>query len=154
MKLPHSIKHQWTPLHFNKNIKMFSESHFIYTFFWWCFHKILTWIHLIFTFLGESCSVWSMFASIKTLRFEAACRYFEKPHAWVSIFTCSWQLLHAPEHVGSELLLKHGNDLAPAMWYQVMAIGSNVNKRKLASWRWPSEITQRLTCCGKHFRYC
>lgn len=66
--------------------------------------------------------------------------------------------IHAPEHVGSEILLKHvitGNDLAPAMWYHAMAIGSNVNnKRKLASWRWPRSITQRLTCCGKHFHYC
>lgn len=109
-------------------------------FFWggWSFHKILTWIHLIFTFLGESCSIWSMFTSIEMLLLEAACRSFESPHAWVSIFTFSWQLLHSPEHAGFKLLLKHaitGDDLTPTMWCQVMAIGSNVNKRKLASWR-------------------
>lgn len=66
------------------------------------------------------------------LLLKAACRSFERPHAWVSIFKFSWQLLHSPEHAGSKFLLKHvitSNDLAPAMWCQVMASESNVNKR-------------------------
>lgn len=46
-----------------------------------CFYKILTWTHLIFTFLGESCSVWSMFTSVEMLLLKAACRSFERPHA-------------------------------------------------------------------------
>lgn len=102
------------------------------------FYKILTWTHLIFTFFGESYLIWGMFTSVEMLLLKAACRSFESPHAWISIFKFSWQLLHSPEHAGSKFLLKHvitSNDLAPAMWCQVMASGGNVNKRKLASWR-------------------
>lgn len=122
-----------------------------------CLHKILTWIHLIFTFLRKSCSIWSIFTSAEMLLFEAACRSFERPHAWVSIFKFSWQLLHSPEHAESKLLLKRvitSDDLAPAMWCQAMAIGSNVNKKtgKLEIAKW--EITQRITCSGKHSHYC
>lgn len=49
-------------LHFQKAVSLmafFGEGRY--------FHKTLTWIHLIFTFLGGSCLMWSMLTSVEML---------------------------------------------------------------------------------------
>lgn len=102
-----------------------------------CFHKTLTWIYLIFPFVGESCSVWNMLISLKCFCWKPG--GFEKLHEirlYFYVLTTASTCLHFPKHTVAKFLLKHiitRDDLTSATWCQGITRGSKVKKGRLTS---------------------